>query len=451
MANGFVGHRDVTLSEQIFYVTETQSEAVIEPNSVGNNLGREAISGIGMGSCFQPGFLYYAFMSRQPDNTVARFSPTLESFSHLVLMIQEAAVGMRSWDDTVAAIVENTGGTEGILYSPCLPPSIGGFWASRSIQPRHMENYAEYYREKDVWRMKGNQYMQMAGSVFPDEAFIKISTVQDSEFYNDFLKQLDIGRLLCGIVFSNASKTMPGGLHLSLFRPLEQEGFDAQQRKFIEMLMPHLQVSMRTYFELLSHTAETALGHAALNALNTAVLIVNPEARILYANESASRMFIKTDGLITRKDVLAAATLHETLNLHAFIAGLFRSVTGLERPRIHRIERPSGRHYACFGQLLPVESPFSKVQDHPAAIIFIHDPETRTMLEPEAIAKLYDLTAAEAQLASLLVRGFNLERAAKERGISYNTARTQLKCLFLKTGCHKQAEMVSLLSGVQQI
>jgi DNA-binding CsgD family transcriptional regulator len=87
----------------------------------------------------------------------------------------------------------------------------------------------------------------------------------------------------------------------------------------------------------------------------------------------------------------------------------------------------------------------------PAAVLFIRDPEPAFALEPKALEKLHGFTAAEALLAASLARGLTLELAAVERGISYETARTQLKHVFLKTGCRRQAELVALLAGVIQI
>ena len=65
----------------------------------------------------------------------------------------------------------------------------------------------------------------------------------------------------------------------------------------------------------------------------------------------------------------------------------------------------------------------------------------------DLLRALFDLTPAEARLARRLVEGLNLEAAANESGVTYATVRSQLKAVFAKTGVHRQAELVSLLSG----
>lgn len=57
------------------------------------------------------------------------------------------------------------------------------------------------------------------------------------------------------------------------------------------------------------------------------------------------------------------------------------------------------------------------------------------------------LTGAEALLACLIVSGAGLTEAAARLGVSVNTAKTQLKAIFAKTGCHSQSELVRTISA----
>ena len=57
------------------------------------------------------------------------------------------------------------------------------------------------------------------------------------------------------------------------------------------------------------------------------------------------------------------------------------------------------------------------------------------------------LTPAEIQVALGIVEGRTLAAIAKMRGVAISTARGQLKSIFVKTGTHRQAELVALLVG----
>jgi DNA-binding CsgD family transcriptional regulator len=60
------------------------------------------------------------------------------------------------------------------------------------------------------------------------------------------------------------------------------------------------------------------------------------------------------------------------------------------------------------------------------------------------------LTPAEVQVALGLAEGKTLAAIAKMRGVAVSTARGQLKSIFVKTGTHRQAELVALLVGARR-
>lgn len=84
----------------------------------------------------------------------------------------------------------------------------------------------------------------------------------------------------------------------------------------------------------------------------------------------------------------------------------------------------------------------------------VHALVTLTVLGPRPgptganLAQIFGLTPAEARLACIIARGAAPAIAAKELGIAYGTARNQLKSIFVKTGTHRQSELVSLLTQV---
>jgi DNA-binding CsgD family transcriptional regulator len=67
------------------------------------------------------------------------------------------------------------------------------------------------------------------------------------------------------------------------------------------------------------------------------------------------------------------------------------------------------------------------------------------------LSGLFDLTAAEARLASALTAGKTLQQAADLQGIRIATARAYLSEIFHKTGTHQQSQLVALLKGTQAL
>ena len=69
---------------------------------------------------------------------------------------------------------------------------------------------------------------------------------------------------------------------------------------------------------------------------------------------------------------------------------------------------------------------------------------------PPRVARSFEppseLTRTEARLAEVIVGGTNLREAAEDLGMAYETARKHLARIFVKTGTHRQAELVSKLA-----
>ena len=66
----------------------------------------------------------------------------------------------------------------------------------------------------------------------------------------------------------------------------------------------------------------------------------------------------------------------------------------------------------------------------------------------ELMRSLFDLTPSEARVARGLAAGETLEEIAANGGVAISTVRSQLRQVLEKTGCTRQAEVVSLLANV---
>lgn len=66
----------------------------------------------------------------------------------------------------------------------------------------------------------------------------------------------------------------------------------------------------------------------------------------------------------------------------------------------------------------------------------------------ELMRSLFDLTVSEARVARGLAVGETLEEIAASGGVAISTVRSQLRQVLEKTGCARQAEVVSLLANV---
>ena len=73
---------------------------------------------------------------------------------------------------------------------------------------------------------------------------------------------------------------------------------------------------------------------------------------------------------------------------------------------------------------------------------FVTDPDEVPAGLVPALQVLFHLTPAEARLASALASGMDLREASRMLDIGRETARTQLRAVFAKTGTTRQADLV---------
>ena len=115
--------------------------------------------------------------------------------------------------------------------------------------------------------------------------------------------------------------------------------------------------------------------------------------------------------------------------------------------------RPSGNRPYEF-LIMPLHpEPCGPFEDAAArAVVLIGDSEVTGGPAPQTLQRLYELTPREAQVATMIVEGQGVNRAADTLKVSVETVRSHLKQVMRKTGTSRQAELVRLvLSGLARI
>jgi DNA-binding CsgD family transcriptional regulator len=80
-----------------------------------------------------------------------------------------------------------------------------------------------------------------------------------------------------------------------------------------------------------------------------------------------------------------------------------------------------------------------------SAAIFVTSASAAPPTGLHALARAFDLTAAETRLLEQLAAGMTIDEAAAALGIAKTTTKTHLARIFSKTGVARQAELLALL------
>jgi DNA-binding CsgD family transcriptional regulator len=203
--------------------------------------------------------------------------------------------------------------------------------------------------------------------------------------------------------------------------------------------------------KLVFNHLERALRLAArppeLSTTTDPVFILDNEGRVISMSPRAEQLLHQNDGLSIERRCLKARLGETTRRLdEAMKAAVTAASVGGAGGAV-RIPRNSGR-----SDWLALFSPCPRFLDHlpvgrPAAILRIVEPQSAGDLSFE-VARLFDLTGREFEVADALLHGHSLESLCQLLGISRNTAKVHLQALFRKTRTNRQAELIHLLAEV---
>jgi DNA-binding CsgD family transcriptional regulator len=212
----------------------------------------------------------------------------------------------------------------------------------------------------------------------------------------------------------------------------------------VAVLGRHICRALQLQHDLAAARAETSLHRDLLDRLPIGLVLLTAEGRIVDMNGSARAMLDGNDGLGLRAQRIElqdrAAQRAFATQRHAAGGAAVDGIGG-----VVRVPRPSGRPAyvlsvaRCFVDLSRL------LGANAAVVVSIADPARAVALPASALRELWDLTAAEAQIAMAIAAGSPLDEIAARNRISRETVRVHLRRILAKTETHRQSELVRLI------
>jgi len=192
-------------------------------------------------------------------------------------------------------------------------------------------------------------------------------------------------------------------------------------------------IQRQSFMDTLADVEESSLSEA-LDHLASGVMLVNEHMKIFYKNKSAGKFFKDNSVLTVENWYLGCKTPEMTAELHHLIlkdtGDILTIARGAKKPPLHVFVSPLHSRAANYGQDLPI------------SVIFVFETINDTDRISDVLRTLYSLSPSEAKIAAMLVFNPHLEEIAQSLGITYNTARTHLKRIYLKTGTNRLSSLV---------
>jgi DNA-binding CsgD family transcriptional regulator len=349
-------------------------------------------------------------------------------------LVYEAAVDVKAWPRAAEALADVIGAREVsvIITDPESPAK------AFVIDPRTDAQWSRAYIER--WAV--SDFLRERGTTLPvghvyqfEDLGMARREFERTPFYNEFFA----ARHLNYALFANAAKEGRAVSGVGFYRSRKDGRFDHAEEQLLRVLAPHLQRAVALNLHLARIEMQRDAAAEMLNRCGHGAILVDAQARVLFANRFAEELLSRGRALRVRDGRLAAAAPAVTEALRALIAGARDEAGGqlLALPR-----RGGGRLVA---EVLPVRAETAWLPQPPAAIIFVKDPQARKLPTSRQLRLLFDLTPAQAALAREILHGDGVNAAASRLGIARATARTHLLEVFRKTGTSHQAELVRVI------
>ena len=238
---------------------------------------------------------------------------------------------------------------------------------------------------------------------------------------------------------------------LRLCRAKSAGEFSDADCRLVESLAPHLRLGVGLYSELDEARSGRELYADAMDSLTLATIVLDEHGRLIHANRLADAVLAERDGLTASGERLVFATREDGRRFRELMTRAVDQFAS-NRPAVAqamRVTRPSGR--AAY-ELVVRPAPRDPLADDRrlnarVAVVIGADSGERapTELSAEAVQQFFGLTPKEAALALRLAAGRSLVDAARDQGVSVNTARAHLRAIFAKTGVDRQSRLVGAL------
>ena len=345
--------------------------------------------------------------------------------------IYAAATDAACWPAVLQRVADAFGAGEASL-SAVSATAVPWLVAPRT-DPKFIESYGAYYHPLNLFWQRSSR--MPVGTVATDAMVMPRDVLQASEFYNDWSRPQGYLSVM------GATLLAEDGWRVEFVVPGKQE-FGPNQLKLYHAIAPHLTRAVQLAHRLGRVEMERAVAADALDRLSQALVVVDSESRVLFANRAADALF--GNGLSLHDGMLRAGVNGQTAELHHMVAGCSRGDLASSGGHI-AISRGPDR-LALSLLVIPAKSqPGWLAGRHPCAMIFATDPESIAVPEIAFLQRQFGLTPAEAGLARELLNGDGIDAAAKRIGIGVPTARTHLRRVLAKTGASRQAELVRLV------
>jgi DNA-binding CsgD family transcriptional regulator len=356
----------------------------------------------------------------------------------LVDTIYDAAIDTSRWQRFVDQLSDTLGGHCVGLSLQLPSPKSRPVWFGSGFKDELGAVFAEHLRTGLPWESARTSYWQEGFRSARETA--SREEILASPIYADwyaphgfepeppvgFTLKVEDGRAMASMVI----------LQVTDHPALDSADFD-----LLDALVPHLHRAYHVH----ARVQECHALEEALDRIPTGLLLLDSRRKILLSNRTARSISEQADGFDLSNGTPELYRRGDKEVLDRLIDQAIDPPDSSGGGGVMAITRRSGQRPFTVLVASLLDSQQESTLGDAVVALYISDLEGGSAHRAEALRTLYGLTKAEAELVDLLCEGLPLDEAALHRGVTTNTARSQLKQVFVKTSTSRQSELVRLV------
>jgi DNA-binding CsgD family transcriptional regulator len=355
----------------------------------------------------------------------------------LVALISEASFDPAKWT-TVCQKLSTLVGGYGALMFP-LGPELAkmGLPHSETLKESFEHYINDDWHTRDL-RFNAIDSMRKRGFA-TDADCISYSAIAKSDYYQDFLRPNKL-KWFAGIGVGEGANFWV----LSVQQTIDKEPFNPSD---IEKLLSYrnalndaANISRQLGFAKITSAASVMEQH------DRAVIALAFDGRVVHLSTTAQSYVGKAFNITNGR--LQARQDRDLEPLESLIASLTnRNIANSRSRPVPLSNGPEKSPLVVYGTLLPEQQRQTFYQA--TALLIIVDPARDQNISGELMMDYFDITKAEAKLATTLLQGKSVETHSIENAISPVTSRNHLQRLLRKTDSHSKAELIVKLNNIK--